>query len=108
MGYSINQDMQEVYDNPDKWTNHGRDILRSSCKHKEGVEETEWCAKCDISEDAGTPIMNYIYPLELNGFEDEKILDLCLSTKKGSYSITEEEKTLFFCQHTFVHGSVKT
>jgi hypothetical protein len=80
MGYSIHQDMQEIYDNPDRWINHGRNILLSSCKHKDGAEYEGYCEKCDISEDSAIPIMNYLYPLELNSFDETKILKVVKET----------------------------
>jgi hypothetical protein len=51
MSYSIYQDMEEVNQNCDKWTNHGRQVLESSCEHKDGVENEGYCSGCDISED---------------------------------------------------------
>lgn len=90
MGYSIYQDMQEVWNNPEEWINHGRDILLASCKHKKGVEGEGWCEKCDIGEEAATPMMNYIYPLELSDFEESKILKV---VKETNCTILEKEST---------------
>ena len=92
MGYSINQDMQEIYDNPDKWTNHGRETLINSCHHQTqdksekdvdkefNVSYGGYCEECDISEDSAVPIMNYIYPLELKDFDEDKILKVVKET----------------------------
>lgn len=79
MGYSIYEDIDEVNQGED-WTNVGRDILYSSCKHKDGMQKKGYCEKCDISEDSAIPIMNYIYPLELTDFSDNKILKVVKET----------------------------
>ncbi len=86
MAYAISQDMQEIYNNPDKWINHGRDILSASCKHHDenknntNTEYSNYCEKCDISEDGAIPMMNFLYPLELKGFRDEEILKVVKET----------------------------
>lgn len=88
MGYSIWMDMEEVNNNPDKWINHGRNVLIESCKHhnkETGKEETiaryqGWCDKCDISEDSAIPIMNYLYPLECKNFDEESVLKIVKET----------------------------
>ena len=80
MGYAIYQDMEEIYQNPDKWINHGEQILISSCKHKDGFQKKGWCEKCDISEDSAIPIINYLYPLECSNFDDSKILKVVKDT----------------------------
>jgi len=80
MGYSIYKDMQEVNENPDTWVNHGRQALENSCKHEEGVLNEGWCDKCDISEDSAMPMINYLYPLELKDFDEDKILKVVKET----------------------------
>jgi len=102
MGYSINQDMQEIYDNPDKWTNHGREALINSCHHQTQDESEKdvdkefnvsyggYCEECDISEDSAVPIMNYIYPLELKDFDEDKILKV---VKNTNCSVMENQET---------------
>lgn len=88
MSYAIYQDMQEIYKNPDKWINHGRNILEENCNHhddKTGEEETKigyynYCEECDISEISAIPIINYLYPLELSNFDDDKILKVVKGT----------------------------
>jgi hypothetical protein len=61
MAYSIYQDMEEVFENPDKWVNHGRYAI---------------------------PMMNYLYPLELTDFEESKILEV---VKKTNCSVLENK-----------------
>jgi hypothetical protein len=96
MGYAINQDMTEIYNNPDKWINHGRNVLENSCKHHDqNKEETNirysgYCDKCDVSEDAGISMMNYLYPLELTDFEEKKILKVM---KETNCTILENSET---------------
>lgn len=98
MVYAISQDMEEVYQNPDKWENKGRQILESSCKHKtQDKEETNlrysgYCDECGISEDSAIPMMNFLYPLELNSFDDEKILKVVKETNCSVLENTETEK----------------
>ena len=79
---------EEFKNNPERWTNHGRDILRASCKCKNGVEENDYCEKCDISEDSCNPMMNYLYPLECSGFDEDKILKV---VKNTNCSVMENE-----------------
>ena len=90
MAYAIFQDMQEVNESPDKWINHGRRVLEEKCAHKEGVNYSGYCEKCDISEDSAIPIMNYLYPLELDNFEDNKILRV---VKETNCTILENENS---------------
>ena len=86
--YSINVDWLEEYkEHPDRWINHGRDILRNSCKHKDGVEKNDWCEECDISEDSAEPMMNYAYPLHHEP-EEEEILRV---VKETSLTIMENQ-----------------
>ena len=80
MAYSIHQDMEEVNQNPDEWINHGRQILESSCNHKNGVLDNGYCEKCDISEESAIPMMNYLYPLECSNFKEEDILKVVKDT----------------------------
>jgi len=88
MAYSIYQDMEEVYKNPDKWINHGRNILEDSCKHRTqddskentNMEYSGYCSECDVYEDSAIPIINYLYPLELTDFEESKILKVVKET----------------------------
>ncbi len=88
MGYSISQDMEKV-NSGEGWDNHGQSILRDSCNHKEGVQENDYCEKCDISEDSAVPMMNYIYPLELKDFDDDKILKVVQETNCTALENTE-------------------
>ncbi len=87
MGYSIHHDWSNYDENLE---NHGRNILMSSCKHKEGVQGNDWCEKCDISEDSAEPMMNYLYPLELTDFDDSKILKV---VKETNCTIIENTET---------------
>lgn len=88
MTYSIHQDITEIYNDPDKWVNHGRNVLIENCKHhnkETGKDETtaryyDYCEKCDFSEDSAIPIMNYLYPLELDNFDEDKILKVVQET----------------------------
>jgi len=88
MVYSIYQDMEEVWKNPNKWVNHGRLVLENSCKHRTQDESKEntnteysgYCDECNIFEDSANPVMNYLYPLELNDFEENKILKVVKET----------------------------
>jgi hypothetical protein len=88
MGYAINQDMQEVFENPDKWINHGREVLINSCKHK--AISDGYCEKCEIYEDSAIPMMNYLYPLEFKDYEDEKIIKV---VKETNCTILENSDT---------------
>src|SRR3990167_564410 len=103
MSDAIYQDMTEIYDNPDKWINHGRNALIENCKHfSQGTEKENeeneytniqysgYCSECDISEDSGIPIMNYLYPLELNSFDEDKILKV---VKETNCTILENEES---------------
>lgn len=78
MGYAIYKDITKLYE--EEWTNHGRRVLEESCKHKNGIEENGYCEKCDISEEKAEPMINYIYPLELDSFDDKKILKVVNET----------------------------
>ena len=91
MGYSIYQDMEKV-NSGEGWNNHGVNILRDSCKHKDGVEEKDWCDKCDIHEDSGIPIMNYLYPLELKDFDEDKMLKVVKETEGEEVEKDDEKK----------------
>ncbi len=95
MGFSQHIDWSEEFKSHyEKWTNHGRNILLNSCKHHDedkdntNTEYSGYCEKCDISEDSCEPMMNYIYPLELKDFDDEKILKVA---KETNCSIMENE-----------------
>ncbi len=102
MGYSIYQDMQEVNGNPDEWINHGRNALFCSCNHiHESFDKDDenkcsnatyqdWCEDCGISEDSATPMMNYLYPLELKDFDEDKILKV---VKETNCTVLEKEDT---------------
>lgn len=98
MGYSIFIDWHEEFkENYDKWTNHGRDVLKNSCKHKTKetgentlAEYSGACEKCNISEDSAEPMMNYAYPLELKDFDEEKILRV---VKETNCTIMENQAT---------------
>ena len=103
MSYAIFQDMTEIYNNPEKWINHGRNALIENCKHfSQGTEEenenredtnmqySEHCEECDISEDSGIPIMNYLYPLEFKDFDEDKILKVVEET---NCTILENEES---------------
>ncbi len=87
MGYSISHDWSEYDEN---LINHGENVLRASCKHKDGVEENDYCEKCYISEDSAQPMMNYLYPLELTDFEDSKMLKV---VKETNCTIIENQET---------------
>lgn len=86
MTYAIHQDMTEIYNDPDKWVNHGRQVLEQSCKHYDkdkdntNIEYQGYCDKCGFSEDSAIPMMNYLYPLELTDFDDDKILKVVNET----------------------------
>lgn len=97
MGYAIKQDMTEIYNNPDKWINHGRDVLENNCKHKDKENRGEtnarykgYCEKCDFSESSAVPMMNYLYPLELKNFEESKILKV---VKETNCTVLENSET---------------
>ena len=87
MGYSISHDWSNYDEN---MINHGENVLRSSCKHKDGVEEKDWCDKCNISEDSAQPMINFLYPLELSDFEDSKILKV---VKETNCTVIENSET---------------
>ncbi len=93
MGYAIMHDWSEYEEN---WRNHGRDILVASCKHHDKDKDNTnanysgACEKCDICEDSAIPMMNFIYPLELDGFRDEEILKV---VKETNCTIMENEDT---------------
>jgi len=80
MGFSIYVDWSEEWKNPDKWINHGRYALEQGCKHhtkskdNTNMEYAGYCDECGTSEDSAQPMMNYVYPLELTDFDEEKIL----------------------------------
>lgn len=92
MSYAIFQDMQEIYNNPDKWINHGRYTLENSCNHKDtdkksspdntetNIRYSGYCEKCGIGEDSAIPMINYLYPLELKNFSEDKILKVVKET----------------------------
>jgi len=90
MGFSIWIDWGEEFKNPDKWINHGRDVLVSSCNCEGGAKEKDWCEDCDISEDNCNPMMNFIYPLELKDFDEDKILKV---VKNTNCSVMENQET---------------
>ncbi len=76
----------ELRENMDNWTNHGRNVLEDSCKHKTdesgdntSVEYSGYCEKCEISEDNCQPMMNYGYPLKSLPSE-EQILKIVKNT----------------------------
>lgn len=84
MGYATRIDWYEEQKSDryyDKWVNHGRNIAGSSCKHKDhdsskqntNMEYSGYCEKCGYSEDSCIPMMNFIYPLVLTDFDEDKI-----------------------------------
>lgn len=103
--YSISIDwMEELNNNPDKWENHGRRVLTNNCSHmsKEdtelsNIEYTNYCEECDVSEDDCNPMMNYVYPLEIEP-EDEAILKVVKNTCLTVMQNTEtDEYFLVLC-----------
>jgi len=92
--YAIMIDWREEFtQHPEKWTNHGRDILVDSCNHKNGARYEGWCEKCDISEDDCQPMMNYMYPLEIEP-SNEAILKV---VKNTALTVLGNEDTGDFC-----------
>jgi hypothetical protein len=98
MGFAIYQDMTEVYNNPDKWINHGRYALEENCKHHEkgqienNISYSGYCEKCEVSEDSAIPMMNYLYPLELDNFEKDKVLKIVNGTNCTILENTETKE----------------
>ena len=103
MGFAISIDWSEEWKNHlEKWTNHGRDALENGCKHKTQDEDEDkdnretnvrysgWCEECGISEDSAIPMMNFIYPLELDNFDEEDILRVVRET---NCTVMENEDT---------------
>ena len=82
METSIYFDWWKNYDNNGnvKYENLGRMYLEGKCKHKEGVSYSGYCEKCDISEDTGIPIYNYLYPLQYNDYSEGLILKVVRET----------------------------
>jgi hypothetical protein len=99
MSFAINIDWQEEYKNNfDKWVNHGRDALISHCKHlsedkqSNNLEYSNYCEECGISEDSAIPMMNYIYPLQLDNFSEEDILKVIDQTNCTVMENTETQE----------------
>lgn len=75
--------------NSDRWTNHGRNILEDSCKHKDrdtgkdretNIRYGGYCNKCGVGEDGAQPMMNFGYPLYKDSFSDKEILNVVKKT----------------------------
>lgn len=93
MSYSINVD----WSNYERWENCGRSLIEQNCKHKEGVQYSGYCEKCEISEDDCTPMMNYAYPLETTP-NDEDIIEVCEKTCcTVMYNIEEDCHYIALC-----------
>lgn len=88
MAYAIGLDW---YDNPEKWENHGRNVLEQHCKHKDQDKSSKrnnretnmrysgYCNKCETCEDSAKPMMNYGYLLDLHP-DDKMILQIVKRT----------------------------
>ena len=96
MGFSINVDWSNYYDND--WENEGRRVLENSCTHntQEGcgdntnIQYSGWCDECGISEGDCEPMMNYAYPLKTTPSEEDilkVVKNTCLTVmeKDGEY-----------------------
>ena len=88
--------MEELKENFDYWTNHGRNALEDSCKHtdQDNGNETNmrysgYCSDSDISESSAQPMMNYGYPLRTLP-DDENILKIVRET---NLTVMENPKT---------------
>lgn len=87
---------EEFGNNPDRWVNHGRNILEDSCTHttqdkgkdpETNVRYSGWCEECDFQEDSCQPMMNFGYPLR--GLPSEEqilsvVKDTCLTIMEDS------------------------
>lgn len=66
----------------ERWSNHGRRVVEESCEHYDqgdgcnNIQYQGYCDECGIGEDYCEPMYNYIYPLELDHYSDEKILEV--------------------------------
>lgn len=85
----------EFKEHPDRWINHGRDVLRASCKHYDADEDNlniedddqktnnidyqGYCNECKCFEDSCEPMMNYGYPLH-HLPDEEQILEVAKNT----------------------------
>jgi hypothetical protein len=97
MSFSIYHDWSEY---KESMINHGRNVIEEACTHyatprqkKEGdtnMRYQNYCDKCGYSEDSGYPMMNFKYPLELDSFDDEKILEVL---KRTNCTVIEDEDT---------------
>jgi len=99
MGFAISIDWSEEWKHPEKWTNHGRNALEEGCKHKTqdtdpdgetNVRYSGYCEECGVGEDSAIPMMNFVYPLECDSFDDEKILKVVNET---NCTVMENEDT---------------
>ena len=102
MGYAISIDWSKEWENPDKWINHGRNALEEGCKHKTqdkdssednretNVKYSGWCDECGMGEDSAQPMMNFLYPLEMDSFSEEEILKVVNET---NCTVMENDET---------------
>jgi len=98
MGFSQVIDWSnELRNDYDKWINHGRNIAKQSCKHKNkddpdtfNMEYCRYCEECGYSEDSQEPMMNFGYPLEMGVPNDEKIKEIIDNT---NCTIMENEES---------------
>jgi len=93
MSFAIYQDWSKYNEN---MINHGRYAIENSCEHTGDRGEDSnmlcsgYCDECGYFEDSAIPMMNYIYPLELDCFDDEKILEV---VEKTNCTVIENEET---------------
>jgi hypothetical protein len=92
MGFAQWIDWWKEREDYEKWRNHGRRVRRENCNHYDAdednrdieddddkmnnIEYQDYCDECGVSEDSEEPMMNYIYPLEFDHYDDEKILQV--------------------------------
>ena len=106
----------ELRDNYENWTNHGRSLQEENCNHKtqdkEDCEDKEnkecdccetnlrysgYCEECGVCEDDCQPMMNYGYLLETVPSE-EAILKVCEETNcTVMYNEEEDAYYLALC-----------
>ena len=92
--YSIKIDWMEEL-KTEKWLNNGRIAIEKNCTHhKENEEDTNmrysgYCDQCEVSENTAHPMMNFIYPLEIEPSSDA-ILE---TVKKTNCTVMENTET---------------
>lgn len=98
MGFSIRVDwMSELRDNYEKWENVGRQMIEEHCEHKtQDKDETNmrysgWCEECGFSEDSAMPMMNFVYPLDIEP-DDDKVLEVVQKTNCTVMYNTESDE----------------